>query len=174
MNMTRKKKKKTTYTPYKRWYYWNIRRPKRILEEKPGRALFQCVFCGMMASENQLKRDFNSRLFYAYGSRFEKPKFTKEDIERLEAYYKFMTFRTIQYLKIAIARGFITREEIAKAFNLFTEQAEKIATPIKTPQYTPSRTFQKTPTKALNFFPIKARVKSPIKSRIKLPMGEEF
>lgn len=172
--MAKKKRKKTTYTPYKRWYYWNIRRPKRILEEKPGRDVFQCVFCGMMASENQLKRDFNTRLYYAYGSRFEKPEFTKKDIEKLEAYYKFMSFRAIQYLKIAITRGHITREEIARAFDLFTDQVERIVTPIKTPQYTPSRTFQKTPTKAPTFFPIKAMIKSPVKARIKSPIREEF
>ncbi|MBA7681181.1 hypothetical protein ES703_89518 [subsurface metagenome] len=176
MNMVRKNKRKTTYTPYRRWYYWNIRRPKKILEGKSGRAMFQCVFCGMMVSENRLKRDFNSRLYYAYGSRFEKPEFTKEDIEKLKSYYKFMVFRAIQYLKIAIAREYITKEEIAKAFNLFTEQIEKviapITTPIRTPQYTPPRTFQRTPTKAPIFFPIKAMVKSPVKARIKSPIRE--
>ncbi len=163
MNMVRKKKKKTTYTPYRRWYYWNIRRPKRILEEKPGREVFQCVFCGMMASENQLKRDFNTRLYYAYGSRFEKPKFTEDDIKKLEKYYKFITFRAIQYLKIAITRGHITREGIARAFDLFTEQVEKVITPITTPQHTPSKTFQRTPPKTITFFPIKARIKSKVR-----------
>lgn len=112
-------KRRSTYTLSHRRYYQEKIKPFRKWKEST--IWHQCAFCSMLTRKEKFKdqeAEFGMKSFKRWGNRFE-IYINEEDF--LE-YMELVGRRALRFLKICAIKGLITREEIATAFDLFTEQ----------------------------------------------------
>lgn len=111
----------------KRWYEANI---KPFRKWKQPTLCHQCVFCGMITNKEKFEdpeAQFVIKSFKRWGNRFEI--YVNED--DILNYMKLVGMRTLRFLQICVIKGLISKEEIARTFDLFTEQKAETITPVR-------------------------------------------
>ncbi|GAI00514.1 unnamed protein product [marine sediment metagenome] len=106
---------------YFRQYYLAKIKPHRAL--KPPVDVYSCVFCGMMTTLARLRRDdFYTKIYIRAGRNYFKPEEQPTARNLLYAkqreYFKFMCDKVLDFLKLAINYGLITKEDIILKLDL--------------------------------------------------------
>jgi len=117
----------------------------------------QCVFCGMITRKEKFENveaEFGMKSFKRWGNRFE---IYINETDFLE-YMELVGRRALEFLRICVIKGVITREEIASVFVLFTEQKAETISPMRvirsTETYSPRQPKTYSPNKLNKIFKI--------------------
>lgn len=106
---------------YNKLYYDLKIRPYR--KNKDPIFLFQDVFSGMLITKKQLQKPINqSKILLREGCNYLNPfsidKYKQEAEEEMKSYFKITTWKSLEYLDLAIVRGYITKEKVADYFDI--------------------------------------------------------